>query len=60
MSSRKIVAHTARATESIAVKKTSADLNFGETVAKAESDAVGKALVSLANELTAYLGELQK
>jgi len=55
-----IVAHTARATESIAVKKTSADLNFGETIAKAESDAVGKALVSLANELTAYLGELQK
>lgn len=55
-----IVAHTANATESISIKRTSADLNFSETVAKAQADAVGKALVSLATSLTAYLGGLQK
>ena len=55
-----IVAHTAKATESISIKRTSADLNFSETVAKAQADAAGKALVSLATSLTVYLGGLQK
>jgi hypothetical protein len=43
-----IVADTARATENIALMKSTSDLNFGETIARAESDARGKALVSLA------------
>jgi hypothetical protein len=52
-----IVAHTARATEDIAMKKTSADFNFSETIARAESEARGKSLRSLANALTAHLAE---
>jgi len=43
-----IVADTARATENIALTKTASDLNFSETIARAESDARGKALLSLA------------
>jgi len=43
-----IVADTARATENIALTKAASDLNFNETVARAESEARGKALVSLA------------
>ncbi|HYK88433.1 MAG TPA: hypothetical protein VE398_06665, partial [Acidobacteriota bacterium] len=52
-----IVAHSARAIESIAVKKTSSDLNFSETVARAYSEATGKALISLANALITYLAD---
>ena len=52
-----IVVHTARATENIAMKKTAADLNFSETLARAESEARGKAVLSLANALTAHLAE---
>ncbi|HEV2988793.1 MAG TPA: hypothetical protein VG759_10150 [Candidatus Angelobacter sp.] len=44
-----IVLDTARATENISLKKATADANFTETVARAESEARGKALVSLAN-----------
>ena len=43
-----IVADTARATENIALTRAPSDLNFSETIARAESDARGKALVSLA------------
>jgi hypothetical protein len=52
-----IVIHTGRATENIAMQKTPADLNFSETIARAESDARGKALLALANSLVTYLGE---
>ncbi len=55
-----IVVHTAHATENIAMKKTPTDLNFSETVARAQSDARGKAALSLANALTTYLAELTK
>jgi hypothetical protein len=41
----------------IAMKKTAADLNFSETLARAESEARGKAVLSLANALTAHLAE---
>jgi hypothetical protein len=37
-----IVVHTGHATENIAMKKMPADLNFNETVARAQSDARGK------------------
>jgi hypothetical protein len=50
-----IVVHTGHATENIAMKKMPADLNFNETVARAQSDARGKALLSLANSLKEYL-----
>jgi hypothetical protein len=52
-----IVIHTGRATENIAMQKTAADLNFSETIARAESDARGKALLALANSVVTYLGE---
>ena len=43
-----IVADTARATENIALTKAASDLNFNETVARAESEARGRAIVSMA------------
>ena len=55
-----IVVHTDRASENIATKKTPGDLNFDETVARAQSEARGKAMLSLANALTAYLEEQKK
>lgn len=48
-----IVVHTDHASENIATKKTPGDLNFDETVARAQSEARGKAMLSLANALTA-------
>lgn len=54
-----IAVHTAHSTENISLKKTSADLNFSETVARAESEARGKAVVSLANQVVRHL-EVQK
>jgi hypothetical protein len=55
-----IVIHTARATENIAMKKTPADLNFSETIARAESDARGKALLTLASSVVTHLAEEAK
>ena len=55
-----IVIHTARATENIAMKKAPTDLNFSETIARAESDARGKALLTLANSVVAHLAEEAK
>ena len=50
-----IVAHTARTTENIAAKKLPSDLNFSETVAKAQAEATGRAIVKLGEELVTYL-----
>ena len=50
-----IVVHTASAAESISVKRTSADLNFNETVAKAEADASGRTVLTLAGAATRFL-----
>jgi hypothetical protein len=55
-----IVVHTGQATENIATKKLPADLDFQETLARAQSEATGKAVLSLANALTAYLAEEKK
>lgn len=52
-----IVADTARATENIALTKAASDLNFSETIARAESDARGKALVSLAQTVVKRLAK---
>jgi hypothetical protein len=55
-----IVVHTARATENIATNKTPADLNSSETLARAQSEARGKAVLSLASAVTAHLAEEAK
>jgi hypothetical protein len=55
-----IVIDTARTTENIATKKTPADLNFSETVARAESEARGKALLKLANSVVLDLAKEAK
>ncbi len=55
-----IVVNTARATENIAMKKQPDDVNFNETVARAESEARGKAVVSLANAVVKQLAEETK
>jgi len=55
-----IVAHTARTAEGIAAKKSPGDLNFSETVAKAESDATGKALLKLADAVVTHLRDAGK
>ncbi len=52
-----IVVHSAHSTEHIAMKKTPTDLNFSETIARAESEARGKAVLSLANALITHLAE---
>lgn len=52
-----IVADTARATENISLTKGASDLNFNETIARAESDARGKALVSLAQTVVKRLAK---
>src|SRR5215469_9697885 len=54
-----IVADTGRATENIALTKAASDLNFSETIARAESDARGKALVSLAQTVVKRLAEAE-
>lgn len=49
-----IVLHTGHAAENIYMKKAPGDLNFDETIARAESESRGKSLVSLANSVNAY------
>jgi len=48
-----IVIHTAQATESISARS---DLNFSQTVSKAETEATGKALLKLADAVVAFAG----
>jgi hypothetical protein len=55
-----IVIHTGRTTENIAMKKAPEDLNFNETIARAESETRGKALVALAQSVVARLAEETK
>lgn len=55
-----IVVHTARATQNIAMKKAPSDLNFEETVARAQAEARGNAVLSLANALIAHLAQETK
>lgn len=50
-----IVLQTGRSTENIAMRKTQADLNFNETIARSEAEAEGRAVVSLARGVVANL-----
>jgi len=52
-----IVVSTAKATENISMQKNPSDLNFNETVARAESEARGKAIVQLANAVVQRLSQ---
>lgn len=52
-----IVVHTGRSTQNISMQKTASDLNFNETVARAESQARGKAVIVLANEVVRAIAE---
>ena len=52
-----IVVDTAHATENISMKKNPSDLNFSETVARAESEARGKAVFELANAVVQRLSQ---
>jgi|SRR5579871_1857806 len=55
-----IVIHTAHATENISMQKAASDLNFNETVARAESEARAKAVLSLAASVNGYLAQPTK
>ena len=52
-----IVASSAQSAESVVARKASGDINFSETIAKAETEAAGKALLKIAESTVAYLGE---
>jgi hypothetical protein len=52
-----IVAHTTRTSELIETKRSPGDLNFSETVAKAQSEATGRSLVKLADAVVTFLRE---
>jgi hypothetical protein len=49
-----IVIHTAQTSERISAKKTPGDLNFSQTVAKAQIEATGKALLKVADAILAF------
>lgn len=51
-----IVIHAAQATESISAKKTPGDLNLSQTVAKAQTEATGRALLKLADTVVEFAG----
>ena len=55
-----IVVQTGHTAEHISMKKTPADINFGETVERAQSEARGKAVLSLASAVNAYLAQPAK
>lgn len=55
-----IVILSATATEGVYAKKSPGDLNFSETVAKAETEARGKALVKVANGIVAFVNNSAK
>ena len=55
-----IVIHTAQTAESISAKKAPGDVNFSQTVAKAESEATGKALLKLADAVVVFVSTAGK
>lgn len=55
-----IVIHSAHAAEGIMARKLPGDLNFAETVAKAETDAMGKALLKVAVSVVEFVNAAEK
>jgi hypothetical protein len=55
-----IVVHTAQTSETISAKKAQGDLNFSQTVSKAETEAAGRALMKLADAVLSFVGTADK
>ncbi|HMD69791.1 MAG TPA: hypothetical protein VKF41_00525 [Bryobacteraceae bacterium] len=55
-----IAIHSAQGAEGISAKRTPGDLNFSETVAKAETEAMGKALLKLADAVVSFVRTAEK
>lgn len=55
-----IVIHTVLVSEGVSARKTPGDLNFSQTVAKAETEATGKALLKLADDVVAFARTAEK
>lgn len=55
-----IVIHTARTSEGISARKVPGDLNFSQTVAKAQTEAAGKALLKLAAAVGEFVSSADK
>jgi hypothetical protein len=55
-----IVFFTTSGTEGVYAKRSPGDINFSETIAKAETDATGKALLKVADAVVAYLRDADK
>lgn len=55
-----IVIHTARTSERISAKKAPGDLNFSQTVAKAQTEAIGNALLKLAASVGDFARSAEK
>lgn len=51
-----IVVHSAQVREQMSARRTAGDVNFSETVAKAQAEANGKAMAKLADEIVAFVG----
>ena len=50
-----VIIYTTRASENFAAEQSSNDMNFAETVGRAEQQAVGRAMVGIAREIAAFL-----
>ena len=55
-----IVIHSAQASEDISAKRTPGDLNFSQTIAKAQAEASGRALLKLAAEIQQFVNTADK
>ena len=55
-----IVIHSSEASETLSAKKAPGDLNFSQTVAKAETEAMGKALLKLADTIADFVRSAEK
>jgi hypothetical protein len=55
-----IVLHTAQTAERISAKKAAGDLNFSQTVTKAEAEAAGNALVTIADAVVMLVNTAEK
>jgi hypothetical protein len=55
-----IVIHSARTSEGISARKVPGDLNFSQTVSKAQAEATGKALLKIATAVGEFAGHTDK
>jgi hypothetical protein len=55
-----IVIQTAHASEAVTSKKTPGDVNFSQTVSKAQTEATGRALMKLADTVAGFVNSAEK